>query len=126
MQIAYALGAVVVLVVLAYVVLPLLRRQTPTAVSAETAITPSLAEQRATIYRELTELELDERVGKVAESDFAEQSEALLAQAASLISREDAEHVAEESDLEAQVEREIADVRATLRQAADVAREARS
>jgi hypothetical protein len=126
MQVAYALGALVVLVVLAYVVLPLLRRHTTVASADETSIAPSLAEQRATIYRELTELELDQRVGKVADSDFAEQSEALLARAASLISREDAEHVAEEMDLDVRVEREIAEVRATLAQAGEAAHEARS
>src|SRR4029079_14927466 len=101
-------------------------RQTAVASADETSAAPSLAEQRASIYRELTELELAQRGCKAAESDFAEQSEALLAQAASLISREDAQQDAEEMDLEARIEREIAEGRATLRQAADAAQEARS
>src|SRR4051812_27834335 len=107
---AYVLGALVVLVVLAFVVLPLMRSQQTVEVATGSAPAPSLAEQRAGIYRELTELELDQRVGKVTEADFREQSEALLARAASLISDEDAEAAA----LEALVEREIADVRASL------------
>jgi Tfp pilus assembly protein PilN len=126
MQVAYAIGALVVLLVLAYVVMPLLlRRQTTTAATGETVLAPSLAEQRASIYRELTELELDQRVGKVAEADFAEQSEALLARAASLISLEDARNDTGQTDLDAQVEREIAEVRASLRPTADTAQEAR-
>jgi len=107
---AYALGALVVLAVLAFVVLPLVRRRQTVGSSPDASLTPALAEQRASIYRELTELELDQRVGKVTEADFREQSEALLARAASLISEEDAEA----ASLDAVVEREIADVRATL------------
>ena len=117
---AYALGAVVVVLVLAFVVLPLVRRR---ATSAAVATVPSLAEQRAEIYRELTELELDQRVGKISAADYQEQSETLLARAAALISVEDAEAAA----VERQIEREIADARASLKQTSEAsAPEARS
>src|SRR6476619_4174065 len=104
---AYALGALVVVAVLAFVVLPLVRRQ---ASAVLTATTPSLAEQRAEIYQELTELELDQRVGKVSERDYREQSEALLARAAALIATEDAET----ATIDERIEREIAEARAQL------------
>ena len=115
---AYALGAVVVVLVLLFVVLPLVRRQ---ARVAAPAVEPTLAEQRAAIYRELTELELDQRVGKVADADFKETSELLLARAAALISAEDAEATA----IDARIEREIAEARARLAEA-PVATEAAS
>lgn len=103
----YALAALVVLAVLAFVVLPLVRgvKAVPVAPSVATA-----AQERAVIYQELVELELDQRVGKVSEADYREQADALLARAAALISDEDAQaSVADE-----QLEREIAAVRAAL------------
>ena len=119
-MVIYLLGALVVLAVLTFVVLPLVRRQA--RVPAVPPM-PSLAEQRAAIYRELTELELDQRVGKVTEADFKETSELLLARAAALISDEDAEA----ADLDARVEREIAEARARLEvPVAATAREVRS
>jgi cytochrome c553 len=117
---AYALGALVVVGVLAFVVLPLVRRR---AAAVTTPATPSLAEQRAEIYRELTELELDQRVGKISERDYREQSEALLARAAALIAAEDAEA----ATIDERIEREIAEARALLEKAPEAqAREARS
>ena len=117
---AYVLGALVVILVLAFVVLPLVRRRSaPTPVAAM----PSLVEQRAEIYRELTELELDQRVGKISAADYQEQSEALLARAAELIAAEDAETAA----IDGQIEGEIAEARASLKQASEsTAPEARS
>jgi hypothetical protein len=112
---AYGAGAAVVLIVLVFVVLPLIWRRPAAAPADNSAAAPSLAEQRATIYRELTELELDQKVGKVADADFSEQSEALLARAASLISAEDAEDAA----LDARIEREIAEARAALKPPAE-------
>lgn len=105
---AYVLGALVVVLVLAFVVLPLVRRR---ATVATVATEPTLAEQRAAIYQELTELELDQRVGKVSDADYLEQSEMLLARAAALIAAEDAEAAI----LDREIEREIAEARAALR-----------
>lgn len=105
----YLAGAVVVVLVLVFVGWPLLRRQTtaPTAVSDG----PDPARQRAAIYRELVELELDHRIGKVSAEDFREQSDVLLARAAALIVVEDAEaHTVDE-----QIEREIGSMREALR-----------
>jgi cell division septation protein DedD len=108
---AYVLGAVVVLVALAIVVLPLIRPARSRV--ADTEAPPSPAEQRAQVYRELLELELDHRVGKIADEDFLAQSDALMARAASLMGAEDAalQH------LDEQAEREIAAQRAALRAA---------
>ena len=109
---AYALGAVVVILVLAFVVLPLVRRRvTVSAGPAE----PRLAEQRAEIYQELTELDLDQKVGKISDTDYQEQSEVLLARAAALIAAEDAEAAA----IDRQIEREIAEARTALRPEAE-------
>ena len=108
---AYVLGALVVVAVLAFVVRPLLRRRPADAADSPTVDT---AQERAGIYRELLELELDQRVGKIAEADYQEQSALLLARAAALISQEDAESVA----ADVAVEREIAEARVALRRAA--------
>ena len=106
----YALGALVILAVLAFVALPIVRRRRPQSVAAPVA---GPAETRAAIYQELLELELDQKVGKIAEADYRELSEALLMRAASLISNEDG-HPAPEDDA---VERAIAQARTSLRQA---------
>jgi hypothetical protein len=105
----YALVALVILAVLAFVSLPIVRRRRPQSVAAPVA---GPAETRAAIYQELLELELDQKVGKIAEADYRELSEALLMRAASLISDEDG-HQAPADD---EVEREIAQARASLRQ----------
>jgi hypothetical protein len=105
----YALGALVVLAVLAFVVLPIVRRGKPRSEAAPVA---GPAETRATIYRELLELELDQKVGKIAEADYRELSEALLMRAASLISDEDGLPAPEDDE----VERAIAQARLSLRQ----------
>ena len=104
----YLLGTIVVVGVLAFVVLPLLRRQQPTPDDQHT-IDPT--NERTEIYRELLELELDQKVGKIAEADYQEISDAMLARAATLISQEDADSLASD----AQLEREIAEARAALK-----------
>jgi hypothetical protein len=104
----YALGALVVLAVLAFVVLPIVRRL-PSSGAAPVA---EAVEHRAAMYQELLELELDQKVGKITEAEYRELSEALLMRAAASISNEDI-HSAPEGD---EVERAIAHARATLRQ----------
>ena len=106
----YVLGGLVVVAVLAFVVLPLLSGR---RADAEAQARPDPAQERATIYRELLELELDQKVGKVAEADYQEVNEALLARAAALISQEEAES----TTADAKVEREIAEARLALRRA---------
>src|SRR5882724_1217737 len=104
----YALGAVVVLIALAFVGWPLLRP--PKAVSPASEPVLSAAEQRAAIYRELVELDLDQRLGKVDEANHRAQTDALLSRAAELLAAEDAtiEHIDDE------LEREIAAQRRAL------------
>lgn len=108
----YLLGALVILLVLAFVVLPLVWRRTGRAVPATVA---SPAAERAEIYRELVELELDQRIGKVDEADFQALSENLLARAAALIADEDAPG----DDADGEIEREIAAARESLRRPAE-------
>jgi len=105
----YVLGGLVVVTVLTFVVLPLLRGRTT---DPETSGAPDPAQERAAIYRELLELELDQKVGKIAEADFQEANDALLARAAALISQEDAAS----TTADAEVEREIAEARYALQQ----------
>jgi hypothetical protein len=106
----YVLAAVVVVAVLAFVVLPLVRGGTPSPADASAPVVLSAAQERAAIYQELVELELDQRIGKVTADDYREQADALLARAAALISAEDADASAADE----QIEREIAAVRAGL------------
>jgi len=106
----YTLAAVVVVAVLAFVVLPLVRGVTPSPTDASAAVVLTAARERSAIYQELVELELDQRIGKVTTDDYREQADVLLARAAALISAEDAES----SAADAQIEREIAAVRAGL------------
>ena len=105
----YFAGALVVGAVLAFVALPLVRRQD--ADDSRVAQTTSSADERAAIYRELVELELDHRIGKLTVTDFREHSDALLARAAALIVAEEAQT----GDADEQVEREIAAMRQALR-----------
>jgi cytochrome c-type biogenesis protein CcmI len=105
----YLFGALLVVAVVAFVALPLVRRTGGSATTVPSA--PESAEERTTIYRELIELELDHRIGKIAEADFHEQRDGLLARAAALIAVEDAAV----STADDQIEREIAATRAALR-----------
>ena len=110
----FALAALVVIGVLAFVMLPLVRRRADTALTTHV---PGPSEARAAIYRELLELELDQKVGKLADEDYREQSDALLARAAALISDEDTR-----TSVDDQIEREIAAVRQSLKSAPSEAR----
>jgi hypothetical protein len=102
-------GALVVGLVLVFVGWPLLRQSPMLPVSEAPTVDPT--EERGRIYRELVELELDHRIGKVTAADFRELSDGLLARAAALIVAEDAET----HDAEEQVEREIGAMREALR-----------
>jgi hypothetical protein len=116
----YALGALVVLIALVFVGWPLLR---PPAVPVLTDDAPaSPAEQRAEIYRELVELDLDRRLGKVDEADHEAQTTALLARAAELLGEEDATF----ESLDSEIEREIAEHRRSLHAAGASESEPRS
>ncbi len=105
----YLAGAFVVALVLLFVGWPLLRQSPARPLSEAPAADP--AAERGSIYRELVELELDHRIGKVTAADFRELSDGLLARAAALIVAEDAET----HDVDEQVEREIGAMREALR-----------
>ena len=105
---AYVLGGLVVLAALAFVIWPLFRPVSSPETVAETETSP--AEQRAAIYRELMELELDQRLGKIDEADRQAQADALMARAAALIGEEDATR----ESIDERLEREIAAERQSL------------
>jgi hypothetical protein len=104
----YALGAIVVLIALAFVGWPLIRPTATPVLSDDAPVSP--AEQRAAIYRELVELDLDRRLGKVDPADHEAQANALIAHAASLLGEEDATI----ESLDDEIEREIAEHRRAL------------
>lgn len=98
----YLAGALAVLAVLAFVAYPLVRGNRPERSASDQA--PTLADQRAEIYRELMELEFDRRIGKLNEADFRQLSDACVARASELV---DAEEALTES-IERRIEREVA------------------
>lgn len=113
-----ALGAVLVLVAVAFVITPLVRRRPgPTAAAPMDDDAGELTARRRAVYREILDLELDHRVGKLDQGDYRELSEACLARAASLLAEEDARA----SALDARAEREIAAMRDAVRRRAPVA-----
>jgi hypothetical protein len=111
------LGAVVVILALGFVMLPLLRRRAPGRL--EVTDPPSPADDprvagpadRREIYRQILDLDLDHRVGKLDDADYRELSEACLARAASLLAEEERDTAAADE----RVEREIAAMRQALR-----------
>jgi hypothetical protein len=105
----YLAGALVVGLVLLFVGWPLLRQSSGPTATESSEKRPE--EERAEIYRELVELELDHRIGKVTSADFRDLSDSLLERAAALIVAEDAQT----HDAEEQVEREIGAMREALR-----------
>jgi hypothetical protein len=105
----YMLGAVVVLIALAFVGWPLLRPPRTGALDVEPVLSP--AEQRAAIYRELVELELDQKLGKLDEADHRALADALIARAAALLADEDATI----ESIDDQLEQEIAAQRRAMR-----------
>jgi hypothetical protein len=120
----YILGGLVVVVVLGFVALPLLRSRPAT----DDEVSISLDEERAEIYRELLELELDRKVGKVTEADFRELSDALLARAAALIAADEGEWASNDDAIELEIAAMRESLRSARSEAAEpaAAREARS
>ncbi len=99
------LGIVLVACAAGFALLPLARGVE--AVSPDSAINRS---DRVAIYRQVLELELDHRLGKLNAEDYREQSAELLARAAELMRAERGSP----GDLDAEIEREIAAARAAL------------
>ena len=102
------LGLLLALLALAFVLYPILR---PTAAAADPITQPGeLEDQRRALYRQIVEIEFDQQVGKVDETDARELTERLLHQAASLAAQESIA----DAKAEAEVEREILAVRRSL------------
>ena len=111
------LGAVVVILALGFVMLPLLRRRVPGRLGVADAPSPADDPRvagpadRREIYRQILDLDLDHRVGKLDDADYRELSEACLARAAALLAEEERDTAAADE----RVEREIAAMREALR-----------
>jgi hypothetical protein len=104
-----ALGVVLVLLAIAFVLLPLFQKP-QLASSAE--LDPELI--RAGLYRQIIDAELDTRLGKLEASEFQELRTRLLQDAAALIVAADG-GLQTDADAQAQVEQEIAAARAAMR-----------
>ena len=100
-------GLLFVAIAIAFVLYPLFRRA-PAPMSTES----DPLTERAMIYREILDAELDFRLGKLAESDYRATTHRLLSRAAALIRLDESPS---EAELAALVEQEIAAMRATLR-----------
>jgi hypothetical protein len=102
------LGLLLALLALAFVLYPILR---PRAAAVEPIAQPAeLEERRRTLYRQILDIEFDQQVGKVDETDARELTERLLHQAASLA----AQQSTAEAEADAELEREILAVRRSL------------
>ena len=101
------LGLLLASLALVFVLYPVLK---PTPDSEVTQDDAELAERRRALYRQILEVEFDQRLGKLDEADARELSERLLGQAAELMASESsAQH-----EIEARVESEIQAVRRAL------------
>jgi hypothetical protein len=101
------LGLLLASLALVFVLYPVLK---PTPDSEVTRDDAELAERRRALYRQILEIEFDQRLGKLDETDARELSERLLSQAAELMASESsAEH-----EIEARVESEIQAARRAL------------
>jgi hypothetical protein len=101
------LGLLLALSALAFVLYPIVR---PAPASDFNQDDTELEERRAAIYRQILDVEFDQRLGKLSEADGRELSESLLSQAAALLAGEPASR----HDIEAQLEWEILAIRRAL------------
>ena len=100
------IGLIAVALAVAFVLYPLVVPRRP----SRGVLADELAEQRATIYRQVLELEFDYRMGKLSEADYHELTQALLARASALLAQAEQTNLS----LEARLEEEIAAARAAL------------
>ena len=103
-----ALAVVLVLLAIAFVLLPLFRKSQPATLDE---LDPALV--RAGLYRQIIDAELDARLGKLESSEFQELRTRLLQDAAALIVATDGSPQTD-ADAQAQVEQEIAAARAAM------------
>jgi cytochrome c-type biogenesis protein CcmI len=99
------LGIVLVAAAAVFVLLPFGRAARVDVVPSE-----SSASDRLVLYRQVLELELDLQLGKLSAEDYSQQSSELLARAGQSL-REESGHM---SEVDAEIEREIAAARAAF------------
>ncbi|MFN0072316.1 MAG: hypothetical protein ACKVVP_12605 [Chloroflexota bacterium] len=104
-----AVGIVIVLIAIAFVLLPLFRR---TSIDQTESTDPAVT--RASLYQQILDAELDTQLGKLDGTDYAELRARLMSEAAQLITTSRSDGAVDE-DTAARVEREIAAARAALR-----------
>ncbi len=98
-------GIVLVALAAAFVLLPFAR-----GASTEQTVASSLGTDRHALYRQVLELEFDRDMGKLSQADFEELSRELLARAGDALRIERGAL----SEVDAQIEREIAAARAAF------------
>jgi hypothetical protein len=105
-----ALGLLIAIAALTFVLLPILR---PTPADREAGRERRERElQRSELYRQILEIEFDQRTGKIDPADARQLSKGLLARAALLVAA-DGSHLAS-GEAEAEIEREVAALRRAL------------
>ena len=103
-----ALGLLLSLAALAFVLYPILRPRAGREPAPEAPGEPE--ERRRAIYRQILEIELDQQIGKLDPRHAQEATSALLHQAAALLGAQSSA----ERDLERAIELEIAALRGAL------------
>jgi hypothetical protein len=118
------LGLLLVATAAVFALLPFVRGSQASSDSTSEPLLASLATDRGQLYRQVLELEFDYQVGKLSEADYRELSSSLLAQAGELLRVERGSL----SELDEEIEREIAAARAAFAAARGVraARKTRS
>ena len=110
------LGLLIILAAAWYIVAPLLGSSPGAVQTDENAQTADLLERRATLYREIADLDFDYRTGKVAGADYDEQREQYLAEAATVLRALDGQSVVPEdvdyTRIDAAIVREVQQLRA--------------
>jgi hypothetical protein len=105
-----ALGLLLALAALLFVLLPVLR---PASTVQEAGRRGREREaQRRELYRQILEIEFDQRTGKIAPDDAQQLSERLLARAAQLVAVDGRQPTV--ADAAAEIEREVAALRRAL------------
>ena len=107
MSVFALLGLLAALLALAFVLYPILRPG-PSARGESEAT--DLAERRRAIYQQILDVEFDQQLGKMDDADARGLTDELLRQASALIAQESATS----RDVDAEIEREIQDIRRAL------------
>ena len=102
------LGLLLGLLAVGFVLYPLVRPGVARARAVD--LTAELVEQRFALYRQILDIELDQRMGKIDPADAEQLSASLLAQAAALLAQQSTAVEA----IDRQIEREIEATRQTL------------